>query len=140
MIRGTAMYTYLCPIWYSYSEAWKKVENRAVEYSRDWYEENAEIFIRKEDEPHFTELFEKYYGKEEAEKLYIKINEEKNEKLDSENNIFTEAQKEQVNAVIKFVRGNIVTTEEKEIFKDWLKGINPYELNDKELQNEIGSL
>lgn len=134
--RNGVRYTYLCPIWYSYDKAWEKSEKEAVEYSKAWYEENAETFIRKEDEPHFTELFEKYYGKNEAENLYNKIVEEINA-LENNSAKFTESQKEQVRIVIEIIKNEELLEEEKGIFVDWLKGINFDKLNDEKLQKEI---
>lgn len=138
---GSANYNYLCPIYYSYEKAWSKVEERAMEYSREKWAQYAKEnpYIKKEEEANFTELFEKYYGKEKSENLYNQIEEEQKEKAVDDLTL-TKSQKEQVSIVLEFLDRNIISNVEKEIFKDWLKGINPENLNDEELQTKINNL
>lgn len=88
----------------------------------------------------FSEIFEKYYGKNTYKKLHDRMAEEIVITNENDIVIFNDLQKNEVNMVIDLVKRNKVTTTERETLIDWLKGINPENLNDEELQTKINNL
>lgn len=88
----------------------------------------------------FTEIFEKYYGKETYEKMEDRIANEIGDVSEDGIVVFGEAQKAEVEMVLNLITRNKVTDVEKETLKDWLRGIDPVQLNDEKLESRINSL